>query len=61
MPDWTESAVRHRIARCVIATSLFLACGPGGPTERYGFIARLGRDTLSVESSVTRRRQQRDH
>ena len=31
-----------------------LACGPDAPTEQYGFIARLGRDTVSVES-VTRR------
>ena len=29
------------------------ACRPSGPTERYGFIARLGRDTVSVEN-VTR-------
>jgi hypothetical protein len=32
---------------------LLLACGPAGPVERYGFIARLGNDTVSVES-VTR-------
>ncbi|HET7228797.1 MAG TPA: DUF2911 domain-containing protein [Longimicrobium sp.] len=31
-----------------------LACSPAAPTERYGFVARLGRDTVSVES-VTRR------
>ena len=30
------------------------ACQPSQPPERYGFIARLGRDTVSVES-VTRR------
>ena len=30
------------------------ACRDSRPTERYGFIARLGRDTVSVES-VTRR------
>src|SRR2546423_949619 len=30
------------------------ACKPNAPPERYGFIARLGRDTISVES-VTRR------
>jgi hypothetical protein len=36
------------------ATVLFLfACDPTGPVERYGFIARLGTDTISVES-VTR-------
>ena len=37
-----------------LATLALLACGPAAPTERYGFIARLGRDTVSVES-VTRR------
>jgi hypothetical protein len=31
-----------------------LACGRAEPAERYGFIARLGRDTVSVES-VSRR------
>ncbi len=54
MPDWTERVVRRRTTHCVIATLLFLGCGPTGPAEHYGFIARLGRDTLSVES-VTRR------
>src|SRR6476620_12801114 len=29
------------------------ACRPSGPAEHYGFIARLGRDTVSVEN-VTR-------
>jgi len=28
-------------------------CGSAPPLERYGFLARLGRDTISVES-VTR-------
>ena len=32
---------------------LLAGCGSGPPLERYGFIARLGRDTISVES-VTR-------
>ena len=54
MPDRTQNLVRQRMARCVISTLLFLACSPTGPVQRYGFIARLGRDTLSVES-VTRR------
>ena len=31
-----------------------LACAPAAPAERYGFVTRLGRDTISVES-VTRR------
>jgi hypothetical protein len=30
------------------------ACRPAGPEQRYGFIARLGNDTVSVES-ITRR------
>jgi hypothetical protein len=37
------------------AALLLAGCGSGPPLERYGFIARLGRDTLSVES-VTRYR-----
>jgi hypothetical protein len=40
---------------CGIAAALLLVgCGPTGPAERYGFIAQLGNDTVSVES-VTRR------
>jgi hypothetical protein len=36
-------------------TLVLAACGPTAPAgERYGFVARLGRDTVSVES-VTRR------
>jgi hypothetical protein len=31
-----------------------IACRPAQPEQRYGFIARLGRDTISVES-ITRR------
>src|SRR5206468_9631745 len=30
------------------------ACTGGGPADHYGFVARLGRDTISVED-VTRR------
>jgi hypothetical protein len=40
--------------RFVLAAIALLACGPRTPAEQYGFIARLGRDTVSVES-VTRR------
>jgi hypothetical protein len=40
--------------RFVFAALTIAACSPSQPTERYGFIARLGRDTVSVES-VTRR------
>jgi hypothetical protein len=37
----------------LLATLVLIACAPATPPERYGFIARLGDDTLSVES-VTR-------
>jgi hypothetical protein len=40
--------------RLVIAVLLLAGCDARQPEERYGFIARLGRDTVSVES-VTRR------
>jgi hypothetical protein len=41
--------------RIVVAAAFLLAaCSPTGPTERYGFIARLGNDTVSMEN-VTRR------
>ncbi|MGZ8376119.1 MAG: DUF2911 domain-containing protein [Gemmatirosa sp.] len=44
--------------RLVLAALALLACAPAAssdaPAERYGFIARLGHDTVSVES-VTRR------
>jgi len=42
------------MTRFALAAVALLACTPAAPTERYGFIARLGRDTVSVES-VTRR------
>ena len=42
------------LASLVLALALPLAgCGSSAPLERYGFVARLGRDTISVES-VTR-------
>jgi hypothetical protein len=37
-----------------IAATLIVACRASGPEQRYGFIARLGNDTVSVES-ITRR------
>jgi hypothetical protein len=37
----------------VLAAVVLVACAPSHPTERYGFVARLGRDTIAVES-VTR-------
>ncbi|MDB4883024.1 MAG: hypothetical protein JWL95_1790 [Gemmatimonadetes bacterium] len=36
--------------RLLLAVLLVEACGSRQPPERYGFIARLGSDTLSVES-----------
>jgi hypothetical protein len=38
----------------LLATLAAVACRPAEPEQRYGFIARLGNDTVSVES-VTRR------
>lgn len=39
--------------RFLLATFLLVACGLDDPAERYGFVARLGSDTVSLES-VTR-------
>jgi len=39
--------------RLLLAGLALGACRPSGPAEHYGFIARLGRDTVSVEN-VTR-------
>lgn len=39
--------------RLLVATLALLACHPAAPEERYGFVARLGNDTVAVES-VTR-------
>jgi len=42
--------------RCLpllLAALAAIACRPGEPEQRYGFIARLGKDTISVES-ITR-------
>jgi hypothetical protein len=39
--------------RFVVSAILLAACGRTEPAERYGFVARLGNDTVSVES-VTR-------
>lgn len=38
----------------ILAALAEIACGPAEPEQRYGFIARLGNDTVSVES-ITRR------
>jgi hypothetical protein len=40
--------------RLLLAALALAACGPSQPAERYGFIARLGNDTISVESVVRR-------
>ena len=45
---------RSAMKRLIPLILLVTACDSGQPEERYGFIARLGRDTVSVES-VTRR------
>jgi hypothetical protein len=38
----------------LLAALAAFACRPAGPEQKYGFIARLGSDTVSVES-ITRR------
>ena len=43
-----------RTSSLIFAAMALIACRPSGPEQRYGFIARLGRDTVSVES-ITRR------
>jgi hypothetical protein len=40
--------------RILVAVLVFTGCENNQPEERYGFVAQLGRDTVSVES-VTRR------
>jgi hypothetical protein len=40
--------------RIFVVAVFTVACGPSGPVENYGFVARLGNDTVSVER-VTRR------
>ena len=43
--------MRHRVLLIVLAAA---ACAPADPPQHYGYVARLGRDTVSVEN-VTRR------
>jgi len=48
--------LQRRLSRSlplIIAALAAIACRPTGPEQRYGFIARLGNDTVSVES-ITR-------
>ena len=54
-PHWGVSSLVCCMVmkRFSILALLLTACGSGQPAERYGFIALLGRDTISVES-VTR-------
>lgn len=40
--------------RLILAGLALAACSPRQPTERYGFITRLGNDTVSVENVVRR-------
>lgn len=35
--------------RLLLVTLALSACNPAAPPERYGFVTRLGRDTISVE------------
>ena len=44
--------MRRLLSLC--AALALVGCAPSQPAERYGFVARLGNDTVSVES-VTRR------
>lgn len=44
---------RLLLAAVLLASVHAAACGPRGPVERYGFITRLGNDTVSLED-VTR-------
>lgn len=38
--------------RLILAGVTLAACGPRAPAEHYGFIARLGNDTVSIENVV---------
>ena len=45
--------ILRRVFLCVplfVAALVVSDCGPAAPTQKYGFIARLGNDTVSVES-----------
>jgi hypothetical protein len=49
----TSSRRRCGVEALVVMTLALAACAPGAPPQRYGYLALLGRDTVSVES-VTR-------
>jgi len=52
-PRFEAHSMKHLIVVTVVGLAL-AACQANQPTERYGFITRLGRDTISAER-VTRR------
>ena len=55
--NYAHGAVAHifyQMKRVVLAALLLAGCNNNQPAERYGFVAKLGRDTVSLES-VTRR------
>jgi hypothetical protein len=47
------ACARARVTRLAALSLALTACGPSTPPEHYGFLALLGRDTVSLES-VTR-------
>src|SRR6476469_6405670 len=44
--------MKRLLALC--AALALIACAPSQPSERYGFVARLGNDTVTVESVMRR-------
>jgi hypothetical protein len=49
----SASRPRCGLKRVVVLSLALAACAPGAPPQRYGYLALLGRDTVSLES-VTR-------
>jgi hypothetical protein len=53
MLDGRQPATHRHMKRAILAAFMLAACSPGkssAPAERYGFVTRLGRDTIAVES-----------
>jgi hypothetical protein len=48
-PRKAHTVPRHQMKRPALLTLLVLACSNTTPPERYGFVATLGNDTVSVE------------